>query len=178
MTQRLAELALPQSHVRHPSVHVRLLHWRRRLPKGALRLVRWPGPPPAGALTIERPRLRYNWDIRCVQQLAAAACAGRQAYQPGLGGAAVRRVRVRPLAPKDPCEYVPIARAIAALLPQHHARPSGFLARFSPLHRGGRAAPSTVPPPLAGLCSAGRRHGKRRVEGHPSRWRPSIFWFS
>ena len=122
MTQRLAELALPQSHVRHPSVHVRLRHWRRRLPKGALRPVRRPEPPPAGALTIERPRLRYNWDIRRVQQLAAAACAGRQAYQPGLGGAAVRRVRVRPLAPKDPCEYVPIARAIAALLPQHQHR--------------------------------------------------------
>ena len=113
----------PESHIRHPRLHVRLLvHWRRRLPEGALWLVRRPGPPSAGALTIERPRPRYNWDVCCVQQLAAGAGAGRLTDQPGLAGAAVRRMRARPLAPNDPCEHVPVARASAALPPQHPRR--------------------------------------------------------
>ena len=109
----------PESHFRHPRLHVRLLvHWRRRLPEGALWLVRRPRPPSAGALTIERPRPRYNWDVCCMQQLAAAAGAGRLADQPGLAGAAVRRMGARLLAPNDPCENVPVARA--ALLPPQH----------------------------------------------------------
>ena len=113
----------PESHIRHPRLHVRLLvHWRRRLPEGALWLVRRPGPPSAGALTIERPRPRYNWDVCCVQQLAAGAGAWRLTDQPGLAGAAVRRMRARPLAPNDPCEHVPVARASAALPPQHPRR--------------------------------------------------------
>ena len=126
----------PESHIRHPRLHVRLLvHWRRRLPEGALWLVRRPGPPSAGALTIERPRPRYNWDVCCVQQLAAGAGAGRLTDQPGLAGAAVRRMRARPLAPNDPCEHVPVARASAALPPQHPRRRlsarSGLLATSS-----------------------------------------------